>query len=55
MDDAVQRLIALRHNHDYVSQIKFVPHLLGGLLWLAGFYYGSKFLMYIKVYYYMFV
>ncbi|XP_033197052.1 NADH dehydrogenase (ubiquinone) B15 subunit [Bombus vancouverensis nearcticus] len=48
VDGAVQRLVALRHNHDYVSHVKFVPHLLFGLLWFGGIYLGSRFLEKVK-------
>lgn len=51
MDSAVQRLVALRHNHDYVSHIKFAPHLLFGLMWIGTIYFGSKILEKVKVYY----
>ncbi|XP_003489562.1 uncharacterized protein LOC100749293 [Bombus impatiens] len=48
VDNAVQRLVALRHNHDYVSRVKFVPHLVFGLMWFGAIYFGTKLLGKVK-------
>lgn len=44
VDTAVQRLVSLRHNHDYVSNVKLVPHLLFGFMWFGMIYLGSRLL-----------
>ncbi|XP_071877557.1 NADH dehydrogenase (ubiquinone) B15 subunit [Bombus fervidus] len=48
VDSAVQRLVALRHNHDYVSNMKLVPHLLSGFMMVGAIYYGGLLLKKVK-------
>ncbi|XP_060831383.1 uncharacterized protein LOC132915521 [Bombus pascuorum] len=48
VDSAVQRLISLRHNHDYVSNIKLMPHLFFSFMLLGGIYCGALILEQVK-------
>ena len=48
VDSAVQRLISLRHNHDYVSNVKFLPHLVFGFVWIGTIYLSGRFLKKMK-------
>lgn len=48
VETSVQRLMSLRQNHDYISNIKLVPHLLFGAVMFGVVYFGGNLLEKVK-------